>query len=72
MIDILHQDYLIYNRGSKDDWDNYANITQDPTWSWSSVKQYMSKVEKMVPPNDGSDAVCTLHLPPIHHILTRS
>jgi hypothetical protein len=50
-------DYLIYNRGSKDDWDTYAQIAADPSWSWDNVKKYMTKAERMVPPNDGHDPV---------------
>lgn len=44
--------YMAYTRGSKDDWDRWANVTGDDGWSWDSVQPYVRKMEKLVPPAD--------------------
>ena len=36
-------DYMVYNRGSSQDWDRYASISGDEGWSWNSVQQYFRK-----------------------------
>ncbi|EPQ58624.1 alcohol oxidase [Gloeophyllum trabeum ATCC 11539] len=45
--------YMIHNRGSRDDWDRYAEVTGDKGWSWDAMYPYMLKIEKLVPPADG-------------------
>jgi choline dehydrogenase-like flavoprotein len=35
---------MVYNRGSADDWDRYAQFTGDPGWSWESIQPYIAKV----------------------------
>lgn len=35
---------MIYTRGSKDDFDNYATLTGDAGWSWNALQPYFKKV----------------------------
>ncbi|KAK0233886.1 pyranose dehydrogenase [Armillaria fumosa] len=44
---------MMYTRCSPEDYDRYANFTGDPGWSWESLKPYVFKNEKWVPPADG-------------------
>ena len=37
-------DYVVYNKGSSDDFDRWANVTGDPGWSWNALQPYMKKV----------------------------
>ncbi|KAF8512598.1 aryl-alcohol oxidase [Hysterangium stoloniferum] len=46
---------LIYTRGSADDYDRFARVSQDPGWSWDSLQPYIQKTERWVPPADGHD-----------------
>ncbi|PBL00309.1 pyranose dehydrogenase [Armillaria gallica] len=46
---------MLYTRCSPEDYDRYANFTGDPGWSWESLKPYVFKNEKWVPPADGHD-----------------
>lgn len=41
------QDTLAYNRGSRDDWDRYANVTGDYGWSWDSMEPYFFAVSSL-------------------------
>ena len=41
--DFIRPDYMIYNRGSSEDWDRYASISEDQGWSWDAVQQYFHK-----------------------------
>ena len=44
---IIRSDYMAYNRGSSEDWDQYASISGDEGWSWNSVQQYFRKVSHL-------------------------
>lgn len=44
---------MVYSRGGADDYDRWANVTNDEGWSWNSLQKYMKKNERMVPPADG-------------------
>ncbi|KAF8997625.1 aryl-alcohol oxidase-like protein [Cyathus striatus] len=44
--------FMAYTRGTKEDWDRFANLTQDRSWSWNHVLPYMLDNEKFVPPAD--------------------
>ncbi|KAJ7641333.1 aryl-alcohol oxidase precursor [Roridomyces roridus] len=44
--------YMLYTRGSSDDWDNYASTTGDSGWSWSNVQKYFRKNELWSLPAD--------------------
>ncbi|KAJ7143659.1 aryl-alcohol oxidase [Mycena filopes] len=46
---------MFYTRGTRDDFDRYANLTDDPGWSWDAVLPYFLKNEKWVPPADHHD-----------------
>ncbi|KAI0687613.1 alcohol oxidase [Cytidiella melzeri] len=45
--------YMVFTRGSKDDWDRFAHVTNDEGWSWDSILPYAKKMEHFVPPIDG-------------------
>ena len=36
---------MVFNRGSKDDYDRIANVTGDSGWSWNSLQTYFKKVK---------------------------
>ncbi|KAJ7139326.1 aryl-alcohol oxidase-like protein [Mycena epipterygia] len=44
--------YLAYTRGSKEDFDRFAWVTEDEGWSWDSLIPYMRKNENFSPPAD--------------------
>lgn len=46
---------MVYTRGTRDDWDRYANVTGDPGWSWDNIQPYVRKNERFTPPVDGHD-----------------
>ncbi|KAJ7919010.1 aryl-alcohol oxidase [Mycena leptocephala] len=46
-----------YTRGSRDDFDRYANVTGDPGWSWSAMQKYFRKNEKWTEPADKHDTL---------------
>jgi hypothetical protein len=50
-------DYMLYNTGSKDDWDRYAQIANDQRWSWDSIQDKLRLVQSYRTPADGSNAV---------------
>ena len=35
---------MAFTRGSKDDFDRWANVTEDEGWSWNSLQPYIRKV----------------------------
>ncbi|KAF9005524.1 aryl-alcohol oxidase [Cyathus striatus] len=43
---------LIYARGSSDDYDHWANVTEDSDWSWMNILPYILKGEGWTPPAD--------------------
>ncbi|KAK7444019.1 hypothetical protein VKT23_015415 [Stygiomarasmius scandens] len=43
---------MVYNRGSKGDWDRYAEVTGDSGWSWDNIQRYIVKNERFTPPAD--------------------
>ncbi|KAF7357745.1 Aryl-alcohol oxidase [Mycena venus] len=45
--------YMVYTRGSKEDYDRWAKVTKDNTWSWDNLVPYMRKNELFSPPSDG-------------------
>ncbi|KAJ7908751.1 alcohol oxidase [Mycena leptocephala] len=44
--------YMVYARGSKEDYDRWARVTRDDDWSWDNLVQYMRKNERFSPPAD--------------------
>ncbi|KAF9482069.1 pyranose dehydrogenase [Pholiota conissans] len=46
---------MFYTRGSKDDYDRWAQVTGDPGWSWEKLLPYILKNERWSPPSDGHD-----------------
>ncbi|KAI0799851.1 aryl-alcohol oxidase-like protein [Irpex lacteus] len=45
--------FMTFTRGSRDDWDRWANVTGDKGWSWESIFPYAKKLEHFVSPQDG-------------------
>lgn len=37
-------DFMAYTRGSSDDYDRYAKVTNDAGWSWNNVQKYFKRV----------------------------
>lgn len=35
---------MTYTRGSNDDYDRWANLTEDDTWSWDNLNDYYLRV----------------------------
>ncbi|KAK0479236.1 aryl-alcohol oxidase precursor [Armillaria novae-zelandiae] len=44
--------YMLYTRGSSQDYDRYAKISGDPGWGWEALQPYIRKNERIVPPSD--------------------
>ncbi|KAG6879365.1 hypothetical protein C0992_003283 [Termitomyces sp. T32_za158] len=44
--------WLVYTRGSSEDFDRYAAVTGDPGWSWNNILPYYKKSEKWNTPTD--------------------
>ncbi|KAJ7187321.1 alcohol oxidase [Mycena filopes] len=44
--------YMVYSRGSKEDFDRFAQVTGDEGWSWNSLIPYQRKNERFSPPVD--------------------
>ncbi|KAG6848197.1 hypothetical protein H0H93_002497 [Arthromyces matolae] len=45
-------DWLVYTRGSSEDFDRYASVTGDQGWSWNKMLPYFKKSEKWNAPMD--------------------
>ncbi|KAI0357960.1 alcohol oxidase [Trametes cingulata] len=45
--------FMIYTRGSADDFDKIAELSGDSGWSWTAIQPYFKKLENLVPPTDG-------------------
>ncbi|KAK0473368.1 aryl-alcohol oxidase precursor [Armillaria novae-zelandiae] len=43
---------MAYLRGSSEDYDRYADVTQDPGWSWNEIQPYIRKNERWTAPTD--------------------
>ena len=44
MFNVYALDDMAFTRGSKDDYDRWARVTDDKGWSWDSLFPYMLKV----------------------------
>ncbi|KIJ42090.1 GMC oxidoreductase [Sphaerobolus stellatus SS14] len=44
--------FMVYSRGSAEDYDRYANFTGDPGFSWDNMQPYFRKNERWTPPVD--------------------
>ncbi|KAJ6594355.1 alcohol oxidase [Mycena capillaripes] len=44
--------YMVYTRGSKEDFDRFARIADDQRWAWDSLVPYMKKNEMFTQPAD--------------------
>ncbi|KAJ3517011.1 hypothetical protein NLJ89_g768 [Agrocybe chaxingu] len=57
--------FMIYSRGTSDDYDRYAELTGDQGWSWNALQRYFRKNERWTPPADGHNT--TGEFDPSHH-----
>ena len=48
---------MVYNTGSRDDWNHISRITGDPAWTWEAMAPYRDLNQRYVSPNDGHDDV---------------
>ncbi|KAF9458889.1 aryl-alcohol oxidase [Collybia nuda] len=44
--------YMVYMRGSEDDFNRYASVTKDSGWKWDHMQQYAQRNENLVSPGD--------------------
>ncbi|KIJ36597.1 GMC oxidoreductase [Sphaerobolus stellatus SS14] len=44
--------FMTYTRGSDDDYNRWAKLIEDPTWSWKNLEPYYLKSSRLVPPAD--------------------
>jgi len=49
--------FLVYTRGSNEEYDRWAKITGDSGWEWSNVEQFYLKSSRLVPPVGGRSTV---------------
>ncbi|KAI0672565.1 aryl-alcohol-oxidase from pleurotus Eryingii [Trametes maxima] len=59
--------FMVYSRGSKDDFNKYAELSGDPGWSWAALDPYFRKLERLVLPVDGHDTTGEI-VPGVHGI----
>ncbi|KAF5316717.1 hypothetical protein D9619_006567 [Psilocybe cf. subviscida] len=45
--------YLFHQFGTDEDWNRIASVSGDSGWSWTNMKKYIQKHERVVPPVDG-------------------
>lgn len=38
----------IFNRGSHQDYNNFANLTNDPSWRWENILKYFKILENFI------------------------
>ena len=56
---------MVYNTGSRDDWDYISRITDDPAWAWDAMAHHRELNQKYVAPSDGHDDVSRDHVSPL-------
>ncbi|KAJ7027566.1 aryl-alcohol oxidase [Mycena alexandri] len=44
--------YMVYTRGSEEDFNRWAKVTEDQGWGWNSLLPYFKKNEVFTPPAD--------------------
>ncbi|VDB96679.1 unnamed protein product [Peniophora sp. CBMAI 1063] len=47
--------FMVWTRGSRDDYDRWANVTGDDGWGWDKLEPYMRKAEGLHAPTDNHD-----------------
>ncbi|KAI0768341.1 aryl-alcohol-oxidase from pleurotus Eryingii [Trametes elegans] len=57
--------FMIYTRGSEDDFNKFATLSGDQGWSWNALQPYFKKLENLVPPVDGHDTTGAVN-PSVH------
>jgi choline dehydrogenase-like flavoprotein len=43
MLSAIISDFMVYNAGSKDDFDNIAKVSGDDGWSWDAMQEFISR-----------------------------
>ncbi|KXN85084.1 Choline dehydrogenase, mitochondrial [Leucoagaricus sp. SymC.cos] len=44
--------FMVYTRGTSDDWNRYAHVSGDKGWKWNAIQPYIRKNEKWTEPVD--------------------
>ncbi|KAF7431184.1 hypothetical protein PC9H_006905 [Pleurotus ostreatus] len=57
--------YQVFMRGSADDWNRYAAVSEDDGWNWNNMQQYIARNERVTPPADNHNT--TGEFIPSHH-----
>ncbi|RPD62467.1 alcohol oxidase [Lentinus tigrinus ALCF2SS1-7] len=57
---------MIFCRGTKDDWNRFANVSGDDGWSWENLIPFIFKVDNMTAPTDGHNTTGQFN-PTIHN-----
>ncbi|KAJ7693407.1 alcohol oxidase [Mycena rosella] len=57
--------YMVYTRGSKEDFDRYAEVGGDSGWTWNNLVPYMKKNERFVGASDHHNTTGQFD-PPVH------
>ncbi|KAJ3567077.1 hypothetical protein NP233_g6592 [Leucocoprinus birnbaumii] len=52
---------MVYTRGSRDDWDGYANVTQNKDLVWENVLPVMLKTERLTKPTPAGHLDPSIH-----------
>ena len=46
----LHRpDFMVYTRGSDDEYNRLANLTEDESWNWTNIEPFYLKVCRLAP-----------------------
>ncbi|KAG6840144.1 hypothetical protein C0991_008581 [Blastosporella zonata] len=59
--------YLMYTRGSSEDYDEFAKISGDGGWSWNALQPYFKKNEKWTAPADNHNTAGQFN-PKVHSL----
>ncbi|KAF6762400.1 hypothetical protein DFP72DRAFT_1060646 [Ephemerocybe angulata] len=57
--------YMVHHYGSSEDWDRLARLTGESSWSWNSIKRYIARHERFVPPADNHNTTGQ-YIPSLH------
>lgn len=49
--------FMAYTRGTFEDWNRYARVTEDAGWSWNAMQKYFHRNEKWMAPADHHNTI---------------
>ncbi|THV01117.1 alcohol oxidase [Dendrothele bispora CBS 962.96] len=49
---LVGSNYMIWTQGSEDLFNSYAEVTEDPGWSWDAIQPFWKRVSTLVPSTD--------------------